>query len=119
MDLECKVAARDTRCIYCGVDFGQSPARPGDRPTWEHIVNDESIITEANIARCCAACNASKGARLLRDWLESDYCRHRGISPQTVARVVVAALTGSRIFTKDAKLHSALLERLKSDLPER
>jgi hypothetical protein len=25
----------------------------------------------------------------------------------------------TRIFTKDAKLHSALLERLKSDLPER
>ncbi|HEU0008273.1 MAG TPA: hypothetical protein VFT34_00495 [Verrucomicrobiae bacterium] len=32
---------------------------------------------------------------------------------------IVESRYETRIFTKDAELHSALLERLKSDLPER
>ena len=32
---------------------------------------------------------------------------------------IVESRYETRIFTNDAKLHSALLERLKSDLPER
>lgn len=55
-------------------------------------MNDESIISETNIARCCAACNASKGAKPLRHWLDSDYCKRRGISVRTVAPVVLRAL---------------------------
>ena len=60
--------------------------------TWEHIINDASIVTRENIARCCAACNSSKGTRNLSDWIQSSYCRKRGINEATVADVVKKAL---------------------------
>lgn len=67
-------------------------------PSWEHIVNDEHIITEQNIARCCMSCNASKGARPLEAWLGSPYCQRKGITPQTVAAVVQQALINPPIL---------------------
>jgi hypothetical protein len=60
--------------------------------TWEHIINDAGIVTRENIARCCAACNSSKGTKKLADWLESSYCSKRGISEDTVAKVLKEAL---------------------------
>ncbi len=63
-----------------------------DLATWEHIINDASIITPENIARCCVACNASKGAKKLSDWIDSSYCKKRGITKDTVSDVVKAAL---------------------------
>ena len=60
--------------------------------TWEHIINDESIVTWENIARCCAACNSSKGTKKLSDWIQSPYCKKRGINKDTVAEVVKEAL---------------------------
>jgi hypothetical protein len=60
--------------------------------TWEHIINDENIITRENIARCCAACNSSKGTKMLSDWIQSSYCKKRGINQDTVAGVVRKAL---------------------------
>lgn len=33
--------------------------------TWEHIINDASIVTRENIALCCVACNSSKGTKRL------------------------------------------------------
>ena len=60
--------------------------------TWEHIVNDQNIITRENIARCCAACNSSEGTKKLSDWLRSKYCKERGIDKDTVADVVKEAL---------------------------
>jgi hypothetical protein len=60
--------------------------------TWEHIINDASIITRENIARCCVACNSSKGTKSLYDWLQSNYCKKRGINKDTVAEVVKEAL---------------------------
>lgn len=90
--LEREVIARDGRCIYCGVDFQAGSQSRGDRPTWEHIVNDERIITRDNIARCCGSCNASKGAKDLAVWLGSAYCLRRGITRETVADVVRSAL---------------------------
>jgi hypothetical protein len=60
--------------------------------TWEHVVNDARIVNRENIARCCASCNASKGTKTLADWLESAYCKRRGISKDTVADVVKRAL---------------------------
>lgn len=60
--------------------------------TWEHIINDASIVTRENIARCCVACNASKGSKKLSDWLLSNYCNVRGITKDTVADVVKRAL---------------------------
>jgi hypothetical protein len=56
--------------------------------TWEHIVNDARIVNRENIARCCSACNSSKGIKKLSDWLESAYCGRRGITRDTVAEVV-------------------------------
>jgi hypothetical protein len=60
--------------------------------TWEHIINDASIITRENIARCCVACNSSKGTKSLYDRLQSNYCKKRGINKDTVAEVVKEAL---------------------------
>jgi hypothetical protein len=66
--------------------------RHGNRPSWEHIVNDARIITQENIALCCRSSNSSKGVRLLADWINSPYCKRRGISRETVAEIVKKAL---------------------------
>lgn len=91
--LEREVLARDTRCIYCGVDFGLGSIERRNLPSWEHIINDASIITPENIARCCIGCNASKGVKLLPVWLESKYCRSRGITAESIASVARAAFS--------------------------
>lgn len=89
--LEKEICARDVACVYCGITFGSAPDR-GSQPSWEHIINDARIITRENIARCCRACNSSKGTKLLTDWLGSAYCLRRGISAGSVANVVKRAL---------------------------
>ena len=66
------------------------PRKPA--ATWEHIINDSSIVTRENIALCCCGCNASKGAKLLSEWLQSKYYAERGITPDTVADVIKQAL---------------------------
>ena len=86
---------RDRSCVYCRVVFGVPDARARNRPSWEHIVNDARIITRENISLCCRACNSSKGVKPLEVWLESAYCKHRGISRETVAEVVKNALMGT------------------------
>jgi hypothetical protein len=90
--LEQDIRARDSRCIYCGVEFGSNPADRRGRPSWEHIINDAKIITRENIALCCMGCNASKGAKSLPAWLRSKYCVARGITVDSVAPVARAAL---------------------------
>ena len=86
--LEREVTERDRCCIYCGVEF-VSPAPTRSRaPSWEHIINDARIVTRENIARCCISCNASKGTKDLAAWLQSNYCRTRGITAKSVAAVV-------------------------------
>lgn len=94
--LEQEVRERDALCVYCRVPLREAPSlsRESRRvlATWEHIINDATIVTRDNIARCCAPCNSSKGSRQLSDWLESDYCKRRGISAETVAEVVKRAL---------------------------
>jgi hypothetical protein len=60
--------------------------------TWEHIVNDARIINRENIARCCVSCNSSKGTKEVSEWLESNYCKKRGITKESVAQVVKSAL---------------------------
>lgn len=90
--LEVEVIERDRSCIYCRVAFVPDLASRRHRPTWEHIVNDARSVTRENIARCCVSCNASKGARDLAIWLESRYCRTRGITAGTIAAAAQAAL---------------------------
>ena len=58
IDLENEIKKRDTICVYCGVEFSKSSKKT--IASWEHIKNDETIITRENIALCCFSCNASK-----------------------------------------------------------
>ena len=90
--LERAVIERDGCCVYCGVQFSAQRASRRGAPSWEHIINDARIVTLENIARCCIGCNASKGTELLADWLETDYCRARGITRESVASVIRVAL---------------------------
>jgi 5-methylcytosine-specific restriction endonuclease McrA len=94
--LEREVRLRDKECVYCRIPMRESPLPDGlrgDTATWEHIVNNGTLITRENIARCCASCNSSKGTKKLSVWIESSYCKRRGIRPDTVADVVKQALT--------------------------
>jgi 5-methylcytosine-specific restriction endonuclease McrA len=91
--LEREVIERDRYCVYCGVEFVASTSTRRHSPSWEHIVNDARVVTPQNIARCCISCNASKGRKDLAEWLQSSYCRTRGITVQSVAAVVKAALS--------------------------
>ena len=93
--LEREVTERDRNCVYCGIEFVSTNETRKSKPTWEHIVNDARIINRENIARCCVSCNASKGAKDLADWLESNYCKQREIKKENVAEVVKKALAGS------------------------
>ena len=93
--LEKEVQERDKTCVYCGVQMIEQTPQRGPRKTvatWEHIINDQSIVRRENIARCCAACNSSKGTKKLSDWMQSSYCKQRGINESTVAEVVKNAL---------------------------
>lgn len=93
--LEQEVRARDKACVYCGVQFIEQVHPSGSWAkvgTWEHIINDATIISRENIARCCRACNSSKGTKKLSDWMHSRYCRERGINENTVAEVAKKAL---------------------------
>lgn len=65
--LEREVLARDTACVYCGVAFTSPPQSHGARPSWEHIINDASIITRANIVRCCMTMVIIESVRTLPD----------------------------------------------------
>src|SRR5690349_6795899 len=89
--LEGEVRQRDKVCVYCRVLMIESPSADRSRrtvATWEHIINDATIVTRENIARCCASCNSSKGAKRLSLWIESNYCKQHGISRDTVADIV-------------------------------
>ena len=93
--LEKEVKTRDKFCVYCGVEMVDKRPTGGSRKsvaTWEHIINDASIITRENIARCCASCNSSKGTKDLREWLKSSYCKKKNINKDTVAEVVKKAI---------------------------
>ena len=91
--LEQEVRNRDKACVYCGCDFVSPKISVKSSPSWEHIINDVTISTIENIALCCIGCNASKGAKLLSQWLESEGAKRRGVSQETLAPVVLAALT--------------------------
>ncbi len=90
--LEMEVRARDTACVYCGILFTLAKVSKKSAASWEHIVNDEKIITKENIALCCCGCNSSKGQKQLSQWLQSKYCQERGISKESVASIVKQAI---------------------------
>jgi hypothetical protein len=90
--LEKEVRERDKNCVYCGAEF--TPVNISKKPaaSWEHIINDAKIITRENIALCCCGCNASKGQKQLSVWLQSKYCKERGICAVTVAPIIKQAI---------------------------
>jgi hypothetical protein len=93
--LEKEVKDRDKDCIYCGIQIIEQMPPSGPRnavATWEHIINDTNIVTRENIARCCFACNSSKGTKKLSDWMKSNYCKKHGINKETVSEIVKQAL---------------------------
>ena len=91
-DVEDYVKQRDTKCVYCGVEFSEENMLRKSKPSWEHIINDIRINGIDNITLCCMSCNASKGAKLLEDWLQSDYCKKRNITIESVANIVKEAI---------------------------
>ena len=93
--LEEEIRTRDKVCVYRRVSMTKSASRGESRKavaTWEHIINDATIVTRENIALCCASCNSSKGTKMLSDWMRSDYCKRNSISKHTVAPVIRRAL---------------------------
>lgn len=91
-EVENYVRDRDLACVYCRVDFINDVNSRTSKPSLEHIVNDIRINGTNNIALCCISCNASKGSKLLEDWLLSEYCIRKGITVNSVAEVVKNAL---------------------------
>ena len=85
------VLLRDRSCVYCQVVFGTTGKT---RRTWEHIINDIRFNGPDNIALCCRSCNSSKGSKTLSDWLNSNYCKNKDISAESVAEVVRNRLEG-------------------------
>ncbi|WP_202560315.1 HNH endonuclease [Alcanivorax sp. DP30] len=91
-DLEREVRKRDRACVYCGNEFLSHKESAKASASWEHIINDASIITRENICLCCRGCNASKGQKKLSDWLLTNYCKERGIAADTVAPIIKQAI---------------------------
>ena len=90
--LEDEVRKRDTKCVYCGVEFTPAKVSKKTAASWEHIINDAKIITRENIVLCCCSCNASKGQKQLSFWLQTKYCQERNITPVTVAPIIKQAI---------------------------
>ena len=109
--LEREVISRDTCCVYCGIEFGSCGTRKS-KASWEHITNDERIITRENIALCCVSCNASKGARLLANWINSTYCKNKNITPQSVSDVVKRALLQPPRYTHEFTFDKCFTEEI-------
>jgi len=97
-EVEEAVKERDLKCVYCGVEFSKEGGSRKEKSSWEHIVNDIRINGIDNIALCCMSCNASKGSKLLEDWLESDYCKRKGITIDSVELVVNNAIKNPPIL---------------------
>ena len=91
-EVEEVVIKRDQHCVYCDILFTESDHSRKTKRTWEHIINDIHINGPDNIALCCGSCNASKGNKILSEWLERNYCLKKGITKNSVASVVKAHL---------------------------
>ena len=79
--------ARDQQCVYCRRPFEDLGGQKSGWPSWEHIVNDVTVVIEENIVLCCLGCNASKGVKSLEKWLQSKYCSEREITARSMASV--------------------------------
>ncbi|MGI9191731.1 MAG: hypothetical protein ACR2IL_06375 [Chitinophagaceae bacterium] len=87
-EIEVLVINRDTSCVYCGIQFSDLDRNRRTRRSWEHIINDIRLNQADNIALCCGSCNASKGSKILKDWLNGKYCATKNVNEETVSEVV-------------------------------
>lgn len=88
-EVEDFVKARDLACVYCGVPFLESNSSTKEKPSWEHIINDIRLNGPENIALCCRSCNSSKGSKELEIWLQSSFCKKKGINHSRLASVIL------------------------------
>lgn len=95
-DLEKEIRERDKVCVYCGNAFLSHKLSTKASASWEHIINDASIVNRDNICLCCRGCNASKGQKQLSNWLTSKYCFERGITRDTVAPIIKIAIANGQ-----------------------
>lgn len=91
-EVEAFVKERDANCVYCGQKFLDQAVSRKQKPSWEHIVNNIRLNSIENISLCYMSCNASKGAKLLEDWLESDYCKRNNINKESIEQVIKEAI---------------------------
>lgn len=94
--LETEVRERDKACVYCSAEFTHAKVSRKFAASWEHIINDATIITRENIVLCCCGCNASKGQKKLSVWLQSKYCIERGINWASVAQIIKQAIANGQ-----------------------
>lgn len=94
--LEDEIRKRDNACVYCGIEFTPAIVSKKSAASWEHIINDAKIITRENIVLCCCGCNASKGQKQLSVWLQSKYCKDRGITSDSVAPIIKQAIASGQ-----------------------
>jgi hypothetical protein len=94
--LEKEIRERDKVCVYCSTEFTPISVSRKSAASWEHIINDASIITRENIALCCCGCNASKGQKQLSTWLQTQYCFEHCINPESVAPIVKEAIASGQ-----------------------
>jgi hypothetical protein len=91
-ELDKEVRERDKACVYCGNKFLSHKVSAKASLSWEHIINDVSIITRENICLCCRGCNASKGQKQISVWLQTNYCKELGITADSVAPIIKQAI---------------------------
>jgi 5-methylcytosine-specific restriction endonuclease McrA len=80
--VERRIRARDTRCVYCGKLFGADSRC--NMPTIEHLNEKPPFywrdgLRERGLAICCGSCNSSRGKRTLEEWFRTGYCTDRDI----------------------------------------
>ncbi len=96
-----EIVLRDEVCVYCQKEM-INPFDIHNRSnsaTIEHLnhradwysVQDfvgRGLSVHSIITICCGGCNSSRGAKPLRRWLESRYCKSRNINVDTVSPIV-------------------------------
>lgn len=80
-ELEQEIRLRDKKCVYCHKEFKSNFK---DRATWEHKDNNAKNVNKENICLCCASCNSSKGTKMLNEWLNSNYCKIKKITMNSI-----------------------------------
>jgi len=83
------VTRRDKFCVYCKLRFRIGARSRNNLASWEHMDGYSVKHPKVwNIALCCGRCNNSRGPKGLAEWFDSEYCRKKNISRQTVAPVI-------------------------------